>query len=104
VIFGRRRFADLIQRQLDLFEREHGDVIEEAQERLDLYNRAERDEAEELYGDYIDAVETGTELLADIRDAFKRTLDEGIDEEYEAEFHRAVAKRLPPFALEIENR
>jgi hypothetical protein len=104
VIFGRRRFADLIQRQLDLFEREHGDVIEEAQERLDLYNRAERDEAEELYGDYIDAVETGTELLADIRDAFKRTLDEGIDEEYEAEFNRAVGKRLPRFALEIENR
>ena len=104
MIFGRRRFADLIQRQLDLFEREHGDVIEEAQERLELYNHAERDEAEELYGDYVDAVETGTELLADIRDAFKRTLDEGIDEEYEAEFNRAVGKRLPRFALEIENR
>jgi hypothetical protein len=104
VIFGRKRFADLIQRQLDLFEREHADVIEEAQERLELYNRAERDEAEELYGDYVDAVETGTELLADIRDAFKRTLDEGIDEEYEAEFNRAVGKRLPRFALEIENR
>ena len=104
MIFGRRRFADLIQRQLDLFEREHGDVIEEAEERLELYNRAERDEAEELYGDYVDAVETGTELLADIRDAFKRTLDEGIDEEYEAEFNRAVGKRLPRFALEIENR
>jgi len=104
MIFGRRRFADLIERQLDLFEREHGDVIEEAQERLDLYNSAERDEAEELYGDYVDAVETGTELLADIRDAFKRTLEEGIDEEYEAEFNRAVTKRLPRFALEIENR
>ena len=104
MIFGRKRFADLIQRQLDLFEREHGDVIEEAEERLALYNAAERDEAEELYGDYVDAVETGTELLADIRDAFKRTLDEGIDEEYELEFNRAVAKRMPRFALEIENR
>jgi len=104
VIFGRKRFADLIQRQLDLFEREHGDVIEEAEKRLALYNAAERDEAEELYGDYVDAVETGTELLADIRDAFKRTLDEGIDEEYELEFNRAVAKQLPRFALEIENR
>ncbi len=104
MIFGRRRFADLIRRQLDLFEREHGDVIEEAEERLELYNRADRDEAEELYGDYVDAVETGTELLADIRDAFKRTLDEGIDEDYEIEFNRAVAKRLPRFALEIENR
>jgi hypothetical protein len=104
MMFGRRRFADLIQRQLDLFEREHGDAIEEAEERLELYNRAEREEAEELYGDYVDAVETGTELLADIRDAFKRTLDEGIDDEYEAEFNRAVGKRLPRFSLEIENR
>ena len=98
------RFADLISRQLDLFEREHRDVIDEAAERLDAYNRADRSEAEELYGDYVDAVETGTEILADIRDYFARTLDEGVDEEYEREFNFAVAKRLPPFALEIENR
>ena len=57
--FRRARFADVIERQLDLFEREHRDVIEEAEERLEAYNRAERDEAEELYGDYVDAVETG---------------------------------------------
>ncbi len=98
------RFADLISRQLDLFEREHRDVIDEVAERLDAYNRAGRDEAEELYGDYVDAVETGTEILADIRDFFARTLEEGVDEEYEREFNLAVAKRLPPFALEIENR
>jgi hypothetical protein len=79
-------------------------VIEDAAERLRLYNAADRDEAEELYGDYVDAVETGTELLADIRDAYARTLEEGIDEDYEREFNRAVAKRLPRFALEIENR
>ena len=62
-----------------------------------------RSEAEELYGDYIDAVETGVEILADIRDTFARTLEEGIDEQYEREFNRAVAKRLPRFALDIEN-
>jgi isocitrate dehydrogenase kinase/phosphatase len=100
----RARFADLISRQLDLFEREHRDVIDDAVARLAAYNRAERSKAEELYGDYVDAVETGTELLADIRDHFARTLEEGVDEEYEREFNRAVAKRLPPFALEIENR
>ena len=104
MIFRRGRFGDLIARQLDLFERDHADVIEEAQARLDAYNSAERDEAEDLYGDYIDAVETGTEILADIRDAYARTLAEGIDEQYEREFNRAVEKRLPPFALEIENR
>jgi isocitrate dehydrogenase kinase/phosphatase len=104
VIFRRRRFADVIARQLDLFEREHADVIAEAQERLEAYNRAERDEAEELYGDYVDAVETGTEILADMRWEYIRTLDEDAAEEYEAEFNRAVAKRLPPFGLEIGNR
>jgi hypothetical protein len=104
VIFRKGRFADVIKRQLDLFEREYPDVIEEARERLDAYNRADRDEAEELYGDYVDAVETGTEILADMRWKYIRTLDEDAAEEYEAEFNRAVVKRLPPFGLEIENR
>ncbi len=102
-MFRRSRFGDLISRQLDLFVRDYPFVISEAQERLDAYNRADRDEAEELYGDYIDAVETGVEILADIRDTFARTLEEGIDEQYEREFNRAVAKRLPRFALDIEN-
>jgi hypothetical protein len=104
LIFRRQRFGDVIARQLDLFVTEHRDVIEEARDRLDLYHRADRDEAEELYGDYVDAVETGTELLADIRDHFGRTLDDEAFEQYEREFNRAVAKRLPEFALEIENR
>lgn len=100
----RGRFADLIERQLKLFESEYPEVIDEARERLDAYNRADRDDAEELYGDYIDAVETGTELLADIRWVFIKTLDDDAAEEYEAEFNRAVTKRLPPFGLEIDNR
>jgi hypothetical protein len=103
-MFRKRRFADLIARQLDLFERDHADVVAEAQARLDVYNRADRDEAEELYGDYVDAVETGTEILADMRWEYIRTLDEDAAEEYEAEFNRAVMKRLPAFGLEIEDR
>ena len=103
-MFRRRRFADLIARQLDLFEREHAEVIAEAQARLEAYNRAERDEAEELYGDYVDAVEAGTEILADMRWEYTRTLDDDATEEYEAEFNRAVMKRLPRFGLEIDNR
>ena len=103
MMFRRSRFGDVISRQLDLFERDHPFVIREAQERLDLYNRADRDEAEELYGDYVDAVETGVEILADLRDTFARTLEEGPDEEYERAFNKAVAKRLPRFALDLEN-
>jgi len=103
-VFRRRRFADVISRQLDLFEREQVDVISECEELERAYNAAPRDEAEERYGDYVDAVETGTELLADLRDHFAMTLDDEASEEYEDAFNRAVAKRLPRFGLEIENR
>ena len=100
----RRRFADVIKRQLELFEREHRGLIEDCIAAERAYNRADRDEAEERYGDYVDLVETGTELLADIRDHFASTLDDETKEEYEYEFNRAVLKRLPRFALEIEDR
>ena len=61
-MFRRARYAQVIDTQLDLFERDNREVIDEAAERLEAYNRAGRDEAEELYGDYLDAVETGTTL------------------------------------------
>lgn len=100
----RRRFADLIGRQLDLFEREHRGLIEDCVAAERAYNEAPRDEAEERYGDYVDLVETGTELLADVRDNFASTLDEETAAEYEEAFNRAVGKRFRRFALEIEDR
>jgi hypothetical protein len=103
-VFRRRRFSDLIARQLDLFVQENDQLIRRCEEAEAAYDRAERDEAEELYGDYQDLVETGTEILADLRDNFLLTLDESESDAYEAEFNRAVVKRLPRFALEIENR
>ena len=102
--FGRSPFRDVIDRQLDLFVRDHDDVIEEANERFRLYSAAGRDAAEELYGDYLDAVETGTEILADLRDHFAQSLTESDADRYRADFDRAVRKRLPAYALEIENR
>jgi hypothetical protein len=101
-MFRRSRFAEVIRAQLDLFVRDHPDVIAEVNARLDAYNRADRDQAEELYGDYVDAVETGTEILADVRDHYARSVDD--PDKYIAEFNRAVVKRLSAFALEIENR
>ena len=101
---GRARFGDLIDRQLDLFEREHRGLIDDCLAAERSYTRADRDEAEERYGDYVDLVETGTELLADLRDNFATTLDEGAAEEYIDAFNRAVLKRFRRFALEIEDR
>jgi hypothetical protein len=104
-MFRRGRFGDLIGRQLDVFaEDEEKGLLEEVREKKLLYDRAGRDEAEEAYGDYVDVVEAATEALADMRDRFKRTLDEDTAEVYEAEFNRAVKKRWPPFGLEIDLR
>jgi len=103
-VFRRGRFTDVISRQLDLFSREEADLIRECEEAERAYNNAARDDAEEKYGDYVDVVETGTEILADIRWSFWKTLDDDTAEAYEAEFNRAVAKRFPRFGFEIENR
>jgi hypothetical protein len=100
----RPRFADLIDRQLDLFEREHRGLIEDCVAAERAYDRAARGEAEERYGDYVDLVETGTEVLADLRDNFASTLDDDAAEDYEDAFNRAVLKRFRRFALEIEDR
>ena len=100
----RRRFDDLVSRQLDLFEREQSGLIADCAAAERAYDRAHRSEAEERYGDYVDLVETATEILADIRDHYASTLDERAAEEYERGFNRAVLRRLPRFALEIENR
>ncbi len=98
------RFGDLIDRQLELFEREQRGLIDDCIAAEQSYTKADRDEAEERYGDYVDLVETGTELLADLRDNFATTLDEDVAEEYNSAFNRAVLKRFRRFALEIEDR
>jgi len=101
-MFGRLRYRKVIDAQLDLFIKENEDVLTDAADKLDAYNRADRAEAEELYGDYLDAVETGTEILADMRDHYASTLEDPA--QYLREFKVAVSRRLYPFALEIDNR
>lgn len=100
----RGRFGEVIERQLDLFEREHSDLFREWAAAKAAYDRAPREEAEERYGDLMDVAETGAEALADLRGHYAWKLEEGLDEEYEEEFNRTAAKRFPRFALELEDR
>ena len=51
----------------------------------------------------MDLVETATEVLAELRDHYARSLAEDTAEEYEEAFNRAVLRRFPRFALEIED-
>jgi hypothetical protein len=103
VIF-KKPYRGVIDRQLKLFAQEYAGLIADVNAAERAYDRAERDEAEERYGDYSDLVETATEVLADMRDHYASQLDEDADDTYSAAFNRAVLKRWPPFALEIENR
>jgi hypothetical protein len=100
----RNPFRDVVARQLDLFVADEADLLEECRDRFRAYNGADREDREEAYGDFSDAVETATEALADMRDRFARTLGEDAAESYEDSFNRAVRKRWPELGLEIENR
>jgi hypothetical protein len=102
---GRGRFADVVRRQLDVFAEDQANgLFAEVRDAKARYDRAERDEAEEAYGDYVDVVESATEALAEMRWRYAATLEEDAAEEYENEFNRAVRKRWPPLGLEIEDR
>ncbi len=101
MIFG-SRFQDVITVQLDIFERDHAGLIRDCEAAERAYDRAPREEAEERYGDYVDLIETGTDLLSELRDNYAAALDEDVAQEYRAAFNRAVLKRFPRFALEIE--
>ena len=105
MIFRRQRFADVVARQLEVFaEDEARGLLEEVRDAKVVYDRADRDEAEERYGDYMDVVEAATEALADMRWRYAATLDEEAAEEYEEAFNRAVRKRWPVLGMEIDNR
>ena len=99
---GRDRFRDVVLRQLELFEQENTALIRDCEQALATYNAAPADEAEARYERFLDLAETARDELAALRDAYRRTLEPEVAEEYEASFNRLVRKRLPRFALEIE--
>jgi FMN phosphatase YigB (HAD superfamily) len=101
-VFGRSRFAKLVDSQLDVFLHDRRDLVEDVSERLDAYNRSDRAEAEELYGDYVDAVDNAVDALAEMRDHYARSVDD--PDEYVRAFDRAVARRLPEYAAALQNR
>ena len=90
----RLRFAQVVSRQLDVFaEDESRGLLAEVSEMKQRYDDAERDEAEEAYGDYADVVDAVKDALAEMRDRFASTLDEHTAETYSAAFERAARKR-----------
>ena len=93
-MFGRRRFDELIQRQLDVFAADEAVLIAEAEEADAAWTNASRDEGEELYGDYQLVVDSLGERLYDLRETYASSLDERTADEYRAGFNRAAVKRF----------
>ena len=97
-MFRRRRFGDLIDMQLRVFEQDHADRLAALRETLAAYRAAGRDDAEERYGDYADQLDWAAEELAEIRDAYAATMEPGLVDQYEREFERAVRRVYPAVA------
>jgi len=101
VIFRRRRFEDLVRRQLDTFAEDEADLLEELRDAERAYDGAEREDAEEAYSDYQLVLEAGAERLAAIRDTYAATLDEETEDEYAQAYYRAARKRFPKLIGEL---
>ena len=99
----RGRFRELVDTQLDLFATDEEALLREAEEVDAVWTNADRDETEELYGDYQLVVDAIGERLYDIREAYAGTLEEDAAEDYRGAFDAAARKRFPRFAAFLED-
>lgn len=96
------RFQEVAERQLALFREDQAELLAEVEEALGAYDSAGRDEAEERYGEFVDLLDTGREVLIDMRDAFAESLDDEAADEYRLVFDDLVRRRFPRFGLELD--
>jgi hypothetical protein len=99
-MFKRKRFGEVIERQLGFFLEDDADLLQDIAAALAAYNSADKSDAEELYGDYQLTIEAVTDRLAELRDAYARTLED--EEQYVQEFNLEVVRRWPALSLTIE--
>ena len=92
--FRRRRFAELVDRQLDLFAADEAELLEEARGAEAAWTKAGRDDAEEAFGDWQLIVDAVAERLLDVRETYAATLEEDAASDYRDAFARAAATRF----------
>jgi hypothetical protein len=88
-----------VRRQLDLFAEDEADLLRAAETAEKVYDHADRDEAEEAYGDYQLVLESIGDRLGAVRDTYAATLDEDTAEQYVLSFDHTARKRFPRVAL-----
>ncbi len=99
--FRRDRFGDLIRRQLALFAEDEAELLREADAAERAYDAADRDEAEEAYGDLQLVLEAIADRLEELRDTYALTLGSDADIAYAQAFERAARKRFPKLRAEL---
>ena len=98
----RKRFGELIDRQLALFAEDNAELLERIAQAREESDEAPRETAEERFGDYQELASEGTEILGEIRDNYASTLDDDVAAEYADAFNFAVLRRFGDLALELE--
>jgi hypothetical protein len=91
------QFADLVQRQLDLFAADESGLLDEAQRAEVLWKRARRDDAEEAFGDWQLIVDDVGERLLDLRETYAATLGDDVADGYRRAFNRAAGSRFKAY-------
>lgn len=94
----RRRFHDLVERQLDVFAADDADLLAEAAAAEAAWNAAATEAAEEAYGDYQLVVDAIADRLLDIRETYATSLGDDASSEYTAEFTRVATRRFRRYA------
>jgi hypothetical protein len=97
------RFRELVERQLDLFEADEAELLHEAEEADQAWTKADREETEELYGDYQLVVDAIGSRLFDVRETYALTLTADAADDYRAAFNAAALKRFRRFASILED-
>jgi hypothetical protein len=103
VKLGRRPFADLVRRQLDLFAADETALLEEARSAEVAWQRAGRNGAEEAYGDWQLVADAIAERLLDLRETYAGTLHQTVIDAYRHAFDRQARKRFPRFVALLDD-
>jgi hypothetical protein len=102
-VLRRRRFSELVTRQLDLFEADSAPLLADAADADAAWTRADREESESRFGDYVLEMDEVGERLYAIRETYASTLDPAAAEEYRAAFNRGAKKRFRGLADFLEH-
>jgi hypothetical protein len=94
-MFRRRRFGDLVDRQLGIFEAENRDALARIERLRRRELQADEEDATEAFGDYLDEVGWAAEELRELRDAYAGSLEGDAAREYARAYGKAVRRRFP---------